>query len=79
MDTVGKLLEEMILERLQGHMVGENGLSENQFGIDIRNAFNIVRWNICVEAMMRKKVPDYLLQMIDDNLSDRWMIYESDK
>ena len=29
---MGKLLEEMILQRLQGHMVGENSLSENQFG-----------------------------------------------
>ena len=32
LDRKGKLLEEMILQRLQGHMVGENGLSENQFG-----------------------------------------------
>ena len=32
LDTIGKLLEEMIIQRLQGHMVGENGLSENQFG-----------------------------------------------
>ena len=32
LDTVRKLLEEMILQRLQGHMVRENGLSENQFG-----------------------------------------------
>ena len=32
LDTMGKLLEEMIVQRLQGHMVGENGLSENQFG-----------------------------------------------
>ena len=31
LDTMEKLLEEMILQRLQGHMVGENGLSENQF------------------------------------------------
>ena len=30
-------------------------------------------------AMMRKNVPDYLLQMIDDYLSDRWVIYEGDK
>ena len=29
---MGKLLEEMILQRLLGHMVCENGLSENQFG-----------------------------------------------
>ena len=26
-----------------------------------------------------KKVPDYLLRMIDDYLSDRWVICESDK
>ena len=32
LDTMGKLLEEMILQRLEGHMVHENGLSENQFG-----------------------------------------------
>ena len=33
--------------------------------IDIRNAFNTARWDICIEAMIRKKVPDYLLRMID--------------
>ena len=29
---MGKLLEELILQRLQALLVGENGLSENQFG-----------------------------------------------
>ena len=112
---MGKLLEEFILQRLQTLLVGENGLSKNQFGfrngrstvdaiqavvniatnarkgtgkrkgicalvsIDIRNAFNTARWNICIGAMMRKKVPDYLLRMKDDYLSDTWVIYESDK
>ena len=107
LNTMGKLLEELILQRLQALLVGEKGLSENQFGfwkgrstvvaieavvniatnarkgtdkrkgfcalisVDIRNAFNTARWNICVEAMMRKKVPDYLLRMIDDYLGDR--------
>ena len=115
LDTMGELLEIMILQRLQGHVVGDNGLSEKQFGfrkgrstvdaiqavvdiatkarrgtgkrkgfcalisIDIRNAFNIARWNICIEAMVRKRVPDYLLRMIDEYLSDRWVIYEGDK
>ena len=97
LDTMGKLLEEMFLQRLQGHMVGENGLPDNQFGtkarretdkrkgfcalisIDIRNAFNTTRWNICIDAIVRKKVPNYLLRMIDDYLSDRWVIYEGDK
>ena len=114
-DTIGRLLEEMFLQRLQGHMVGENSLSENQFGfrkgrstvdaiqavvdiatkarrgtgkrkgfcalisIDIYNAFNTARWTICIEAKVRKKVPDYLLRTIDDYLSDMWVIYEGDK
>ena len=47
--------------------------------IEIRNAFNNARWNICIEAMMRKKVPDYLLRMIDDYLSDRRVICGGDK
>ena len=40
---------------------------------------NTARWNICIGATMRKKVPDYLLRMIDDYLSDRWVIYDGDK
>ena len=91
LDLMGKLLEEMILQRQQGHMVRENGISENQFSfrkgrstvdaiqavvdittkarkgsgkrkgfceltsIDIGNAFNTARWNICIEAMVRKR------------------------
>ena len=47
--------------------------------IDIRNAFNTARWNSYIEAMVRKKAPDYLLRMIYDYLSDRWVIYEGDK
>ena len=29
--------------------------------------------------MVQEKVPDYLLRMIDDYLSDRWVIYEGEK
>ena len=32
LDTMGKLLEALILQRLQTLLVGENGLSENQLG-----------------------------------------------
>ena len=41
--------------------------------IDITNAFKTARWKICIEAMVQKKVPDYLLRMIVDHLSDRWV------
>ena len=37
------------------------------------------RWKDCIEAMMRKKIPDCLLRMINDYLSNRWVIYEDDK
>ena len=47
--------------------------------IDTRNAFNTARWKNCIEAMTRKKVPDYLLRMINDYLSNKWVIYEDDK
>ena len=32
LDTMGKLLEDLILQRLQALLMGEKGLSENQFG-----------------------------------------------
>ena len=38
LDTMGKLLEEMILQRLQGDMVSEKGLSDNQFGFRKRRS-----------------------------------------
>ena len=112
---MGKLLEELILQRLQSFLAGENGLSENQFrfrkgrstvnaiqavvdiatnawretgkrkglcaliGIDIHDAFNTAKSKICIEAMVQKKVPDYLLRKIDEYLSNRWVIYEGDK
>ena len=115
LDTIGKLLEDLTLQRLQSYMEGEKNLSENQFGfrkgrstedairavvdiatkarratgtrkgffalvsIDIRNAFNTTRWKNCIAEMMRKKIPDYLLRMMDDYLSNRWVIYKGDK
>ena len=61
LDTMGKLLEEMILQRRERPLRKPVRLSER------------------FEAMMRKKVPDYRLRMIDNYLSDRWVIYEGDK
>ena len=33
LDTMGKLLEEWILQKLQSHLVGEHNPSEHQFGL----------------------------------------------
>ena len=86
-----KLLEEMILQRPRSRVVvvvidfkERRGTGKRKgfcalISVDIRNAFNTVRWNNCIEAIVQKKIPDYLLQMIDDYLSDRWVVYEGDK
>ena len=47
--------------------------------IDIRSVFNNARWKNCIKAITRKRVSDCLLRMIDDYLSDRWVIYEGEK
>ena len=59
-----------------------HGRGERSLGKPVRiqeRQINTTRWNICIKAMMRKKVPDYLLRMIDDYLSDRWVTYKGDK
>lgn len=112
LDTMGKLLEDMVLQRLQNHLTGENSLSGKQFGfrkgrstvdaiqavvalaekakkgsgkkkgfcalvaIDIRNAFNTARWPMIMESLRERSVPGHLLRIVDNYLSDRWVIYE---
>lgn len=46
--------------------------------IDIKNPFNTARWGIIMEAMRGKKIPGYLLDIIDSYLSDKTLIYETD-
>lgn len=111
LDTMGKLLEGLLLTRLESHVSA--GLSGNQYGfrkglsttdailevvnlaksaktgtgknkgycalvtIDIRNAFNSVRWKDVIEALQERQVPEYLLRMIEDYLSERTIIYEN--
>ena len=36
---------------------------------DIRNAFNTTRWNICIDAVVRKKVPNYLLLSLKEEMT----------
>ena len=55
MDTIGKLLEEMILQILQGHMVRENGLLENQFGFrEGRSTVNAIQAVVDIATKARR-------------------------
>lgn len=45
--------------------------------LDIRNAFNSARWIDFIMSLVRKDVPEYLIRIIEDYLSDRKVFYEN--
>lgn len=113
LDTLGKLFERLILQRIERHIEADGGLSPRQFGfrrgrstvdaikqvasaadpiknvpwrskgfcalvtLDIRNAFNTARWDRIMEALIGRRTPGYLLQMVDNYLMDRILIYNT--
>lgn len=113
LDTMGKLFERLILQRLEKHIEIDGGLSQRQFGfrrgrstvdaikgvvdtanhiknvplgskgycalvtLDIRNAFNTARWHRIIEALEARKIPRYLLYVVDNYLQDRLLIYNT--
>ena len=110
LDTMGKLLEGLILRRLRKFL--ESKYSDRQYefrkgrsttdaviavvktiskrkagnkkkkrfcaavALDIKNAFNSARWIDFIMSLVRKDVPEYLLRVIEDYLSDRKVFYE---
>lgn len=42
--------------------------------LDVKNAFNSLRWPVIDEALRKKKVPEYLVVMIRSWLSDRQLL-----
>ncbi|GBM44731.1 hypothetical protein AVEN_103195-1 [Araneus ventricosus] len=44
--------------------------------LDISNAFNSVRWSDIIRILFEEEVPEYLIQMIKDFLSDRFIVDE---
>ena len=111
LDTMGKLLEGLILRRLRRCL--ESKYSDRQYGfrkgrstvdaiiavvnaiskgkagskkrkgfcaavaLDIKNAFNSARWIDFIMSLVRKDVPEYLVRIIEDYLSDRKVYYEN--
>lgn len=111
LDTPGKLLERLLLQRLEAHLDSlYAGLAPNQFGfrkgistesaveevtklaayaatgnhrqqdlcvlvtLDVKNAFNSLRWPAIDEALRNKGTPEYLVHMIRSWLSDRKLL-----
>jgi len=111
LDSSGKLLERLLLQRLESHLDAHGGRrrAANQFGfrkgvstesaidhvldiakqaasgtgtkdicvlvtLDVRNAFNSLRWPVIDEALRKKNVPEYLVEMLRSWLSDRQLL-----
>lgn len=46
--------------------------------LDVKNAFNTVRWNDIIQTLEERfRVPDYIVRIVSDYLSDRKLIYET--
>jgi Reverse transcriptase (RNA-dependent DNA polymerase). len=48
-------------------------------GIDIRNAFNTVKWKCVMEAVRRREVPEYLVKVIRHYLTNRRITVDTDE
>lgn len=44
--------------------------------LDVKNAFNTVRWVDILKALMAKGLPKYLVEMVASYLSDRIIVHE---
>lgn len=108
LDSQGKLLERLLLQRLEEHMDAHGGRrrAANQFGfkkgvstesaigrvldiaaraattprkkslcvlvtLDVRNAFNSLRWPVIDSALRAMNTPEYLVEMLRSWLSNR--------
>ena len=116
LDTSAKLLERMLLQRLEEHLDGGGGnrRAPNQFGfrkgistetavekvlsiarraaagtgpkelcvlvtLDVKNAFNSLRWPVIDQALRSKGTPEYLVKMLRSWLSDRSLLVGDDR
>lgn len=110
LDSLGKLLECLMLRRLEERIDDLGGLSPMQHGfrkgkstidaisevvniatqakmlggycaiitLDIKNAFNTVKWEVVLEAFRNKGVDGYLYNIVADYLDNRILLYETE-
>lgn len=46
--------------------------------LDVKNAFNSVRWKDALEAMKKDfKIPEYLMRIMRNYLKDRFLLYDT--
>lgn len=106
-DSVGKLFEKLLVQRLREHLTSNGSMQENQYGfrngrstcdalgrlktivsasersyarynkvvgmltLDVQNAFNTAPWPNIIAALGRLQVPEYLIDILKNYLSNR--------
>ncbi|KAL4098239.1 hypothetical protein QTP88_022882 [Uroleucon formosanum] len=115
LDTIGKLLERLLLQRFKEHLDAYGGRrrAQNQYGfrkgmgtetavakvlelaelaatgpgqkdlcvlvaLDVKNAFNTLRWPVIDETLRKKKPPECLVEMFRSWLWDKTLLTEED-
>lgn len=110
LDSLGKLLEYVILKRLEESIENLGGLSPMQYGfrrgkstvdaitevcskaihaktageycaiitLDVKNAFNTVKWKVVLDALKKRGIENYLYNIVADYLDKRTLIYETE-
>ena len=78
-DTMGKLLEVVNTAKT----VNQDNWRKKGFCavilLDVRNAFNSIKWERIMKALEKRETLEYLLRMVDSYLSDRKLEYETDQ
>ena len=47
--------------------------------LDVKNAFNSAPWSVIVEALRKKNTPQYLVRMIQNYFTNRWIDVDGEK
>lgn len=110
LDSLGKLLECVMLKRLEERIDDLGGLSPMQHGfrkgkstvdaisevcnkaiqakttgeycaiitLDVKNAFNTVKWKVVLQAFRNRGIDNYLYNIVADYLDERILLYETE-
>ena len=110
LDSLGKMLEVLLLKRLEDNIEKLGGLSPMQHGfrkgkstvdaisevvnratqaklngeycaiitLDVKNAFNTVKWKVVLGALKNRGVDKYLYNIIADYLNNRTLLYDTE-
>lgn len=76
LSTVHAIQEVLKLTRQANQGTGKKKGFTALISIDVKNAFNSIEWEDIVDALRARKIPGYLVDIIDDYLNERHVSYQ---